>query len=83
MTIDHVDWPGRGGAVVVTGPVVGRFPRMPRQHLVVRSETSQRPVRRAWIEANPRNRVLRVHLWGVSRSEVVAGMTVVQDDGGE
>jgi hypothetical protein len=83
LRIETVEWPGRAGAVVVTGPVTGRFPRIPDQRLMVRSSTSQRDVRRAWIESNRRNSELRVHLWGVSRSEIAAGMTLVQrGDGG-
>lgn len=79
MTIDVVEWPGRGGAVVVTGRVTGMFPRLPGQRLVVRSgEGHDRPVHRAWIESNPRPSVLRVHLWGVRRTDVAPGMTLTR-----
>ena len=82
MAIDVVEWPGRSGSVVVTGRVTGMFPRPPDQRLVVESSSSvTRPVRRAWIESNPRPTVLRVHLWGVDRADVTVGVRLVQGDG--
>lgn len=74
LAIEQVEWPGPAGAVVVTGPVTGRMPREPGVRFVVADgEEGTVPVPRLRIEANPRNGVLRIDLWGVDRDRVRTG----------